>query len=170
MTMKINQIIGLLIFFLFSNSTLGHQYFVSITELVYNEDKNRIEGSVKITAHDFEDLLSEKFDRKINLDHESDSSEVATYFKKYLFDHITISSGGVLGKPTYVGKEVTLRQDLYFYFIVENIQHPEDIKVSNKLLFERFEEQQNIVHYRYKQQTKSVTLISSKFHSRITFE
>ena len=84
--------------------------------------------------------------------------------KLSIFTHhtkFTISSQKKQAEFYYIGKEVTIRDDLFFYFTFKNILDPLNIKVSNTFLFELFLKQQNIIHYKIKDKTKSVTLIPS---------
>lgn len=153
-----------------STGTFAHKFYVSIADLNYNSTKNRIEGSIKFTAHDFEAVLENKFQRKIEMETVSDTSGVGRYCQVYLSQHFKLSSDGKELIPNYIGKEITPTQDLYFYFSFADISNPKSIKITNTLLFELFPEQQNIVHYRYQQQTKSVTLVASKKQDTIFFE
>ncbi len=152
------------------NCTFAHKYYVSIADLAYDEKEARIEGTLKITAHDFERALADKFDQKIELETIKDDSEIGKYMQYYLAQHFKIYSENQLAKPNYIGKEITNRQELYLYFTFTQIKNPAAIKVINTLLFELFAAQQNIVHYRYKEQTKSVTLVPSKTTEKITFD
>lgn len=153
-----------------STLSFSHKFYVSICDLEYNVEKDRIEGSLKLTAHDFEKILSEKFNRKIFLDEVHDTSEVGKYIQVYLNQHFKIKSNGKLAKPVYFGKEVTLEQDLYIYFTFTEIENPAQIEIHNSILIQPFIEQQNIVHYQYKEQTKTITLVATKVHEKIIFD
>jgi hypothetical protein len=153
-----------------SFAAYGHKYYVSITELEYNAEKNRIEGSLKLTAHDFEEVLEAKFGEKMEIENIADTSAAGIYMKNYLIDHFKLYSGGEQAVPSYLGKEVNVRQELYFYFTFTSIVNPKQIKITNTILFAQFAQQQNIVHYKYAERTKSVTLVSSKKHGKITFD
>lgn len=156
--------------FFMTSSIFAHQYFVSVADLAYNESKQRIEGSLKLTAHDFEEVLKAKFNRPIQMEDVADSSTVGRYIQNYLAQNVKIFSGGKEAIPTYLGKEVSITQELYFYFTFSNIANPKSIKVMNTILFDFFPEQQNIVHYTYNHQTKSVTLVPTKNEDIIVFE
>ncbi len=153
-----------------AGNIFAHKYYVSIAELEYNEEKNRIEGSLKMTAHDFELVLENKYDRKIDLEQVKDTSKVGGDVQAYLAEHFKLYSGGKQAVPNYLGREVTLRQDLFFYFTFTGVLDPKDVKLVNTVLFELFPQQQNIVHYKYMERTKSLTLVPSKIHGKIKFD
>ena len=153
-------------------SMLGwsHKFYVSIADLAWDQEEQRIEGSIKLTAHDVEKMLANKFERPIDLEKESDSSEVGQYLQSYMARNFTVKSNEKWAVPNYLGKEITLRGELFIYFTFTSVWRPESIEISNKILFELFPKQQNIVHYKYKDQTKSVTLVPSKTHGKIEFD
>ncbi|WP_070136837.1 DUF6702 family protein [Crocinitomix algicola] len=164
------RILSFFTFLLFVNSAWSHKFYVSITDLVYNESKDRIEGSIKLTAHDFEKILSEKFNKKIVLEEVNDSSEIGRYIQYYLYENFKLKSKGIAAAPNYFGKEITLEQDLYIYFTFTNIADPKLVEIKNTVLLYHFPQQQNIVHYRYKELTKTITLVADKVHEKITFD
>ncbi len=155
---------------LLTNALFAHKFYVSIADLAYNESKQRIEGSLKMTAHDFEEVLKAKFNKSFLMEDIADSSVVGRYAQLYLAQNFKVFSGDKELIPKYLGKEVSLTQDLYFYFSFSNVPNPKSIKLYNTLLFDYFPKQQNIVHYTYNHQTKSVTLVPTKNNDSIIFE
>lgn len=160
----------LTLFMAISSMGLSHKFYVSITDMKWDQEEQRIEGSIKLTAHDVEKMLTNKFQRPIDLEKESDSSEVGRYLQAYMARNFVVKSNDIAAVPTYIGKEVTLRGELFIYFTFTRVAKPQHLSVTNKILFELFPKQQNIVHYKYKSQTKSVTLVPLKSHGKIEFE
>ena len=146
----------------FSASTLmAHKSFISIANMEYNEKTEELEVSLKLTAHDFEHILENEFKKRIHIENVADSSLIGVFIKKYIQEHFIIISQKKQAEFNYVGKEVTIRDDLFFYFTFKHVIDPLNIIVSNTCLFELFLKQQNIIHYKFKDKTKSVTLIPS---------
>ncbi|WP_027418469.1 DUF6702 family protein [Crocinitomix catalasitica] len=158
------------ILFIFSAQSYAHKYYVSISDLKYNAETETIEGYVKVTAHDLEMILSKAFLEEVELENVSDTSIIGLHIQQYLNENLKIYSNGVQAKQTYVGKEVTLRDELFIYFTFTGIKDPSNIEIHNSLLYEYFKAQQNIVHYKYKKQTKSVTLSAAKNRGILRFE
>ncbi len=150
------------------NFALAHKTYVSIANMEYNSKTKQIEVSLKLTAHDFEHVLENQFKKEYHIENVPDSSKVGLFIQNYVKTHFKVWSENNACQFAYVGKEVTVRDDLYFYFTFSNITNPKSITVSNTFLFEMFSKQQNIVHYKYANQTKSVTLISSNPKMNIT--
>jgi hypothetical protein len=155
------RIIILLILVISYSPANAHKTYVSIADMQYDTITQEIEVSLKLTAHDFEHILEKKYNQKMHIENISDSSVVGLFIQNYLKTHFKIESKAQLAQFNYVGKEVTLRDELYFYFTFSKVLNPQQIKVSNTILFEMFTKQQNIVNYQYINQTKSVTLTNS---------
>ena len=165
-----NRLFILLAGLVISTNLFGHKYYVSITNMEYKEADNKIDVSLKMTAHDFEHLLELKFNTMVNIEEVADSSEIGLFVVNYIKENFTVSSAGVLANFSYHGKEVTIRDDLYFYMSFSNIISPKTIQIKNKLLFSLFAQQQNIVHYKYGEQTKSLTLVPAQSEGEIKID
>jgi len=150
------------LFLLSITFSFAHKSYVSIANMDYNPTLNQIEVSLKLTAHDFEHILENKFGRTIHLETVLPDSEEEKFIINYLKTHFKISSDDKGLEFNYVGKEVNVKDELYFYFTLNNVTNPKKITVVNTFLFEIFQQQQNLIHYKYESRTKSVTLILSK--------
>jgi hypothetical protein len=164
------NLFSLMVLFVASASAMAHSYYVSTTNMEFNEQTQTIDVSVKTTAHDFEHILETKYNVRIHIETVADSSEIGIYIQSYLNENFTIFSGGVQATMKYVGKEVTLRDELYFYISFSGIKNPKTIQIKNTLLFTQFAQQQNIVHYKLGDLSKSVTLVAAKPESELKFE
>jgi len=150
--------------------SFGHNYFVSIASMEYDSASMKINTSLKVTAHDFEHMLEMKFNLRIHIETVTDSSEIGQYIQTYLKENFILFSGGAQAEMNYLGKEVTLRDELFFYFSFSNIRNPRTVQIKNQLLFTHFAQQQNIVNYKYGDRTKSVTLVSATPEAEIKID
>jgi hypothetical protein len=154
----------------FSGPLFAHQYFISIAEMEFNSEKSRIDVSLKMTAHDLEKVIENKFGTAIDILTISDTSAAFNYFQDYLKHNFRVSSEEEALILSYLGKEIKNTEDLYVYFSFLKPKNPAKLKVVSNLLYSISDLQQNIVHYKYLNQTKSVTLVASENHAEITFE
>jgi len=136
----------------------------------YDSANVKINTSLKISAHDFEYLLEMKYNLRIHLETVTDSSEIGLYMISYLKENFIITSGGKQAEMIYLGREITLRDELFFYLSFTNVANPRTIHIKNQLLFSLFAQQQNIVNYKYGDRTKSVTLVSSAPEAEIKID
>lgn len=147
----------------------GHKYYISIANMEYNFEKERIDVSLKMTAHDFEKVLRRKFETDVHIENIKDDSEIGKYCIAYLKQNFVLSSENQKAEFSYLGKEIDNREDLFFYFSFLKVKNPTSLNLISNLLFSISDDQQNIVHYKYKDQTKSVTLVPSQNNAEINF-
>ncbi|MCK8523942.1 hypothetical protein M0D21_20360 [Aquimarina sp. D1M17] len=143
-------------FLLFSSFT-AHKFYVSVTQVDYNQEQQSLQIITRIFIDDLEEVLQERYDNSIELGLKGETSGVETYIKKYLNQKINFVVNGKMASFTYVGKEY--EDDLLiFYLEIENITSFDTIEVSNQVLMDLFEEQQNIVHVKKGNKRKSLIL------------
>ncbi|MBK6950649.1 MAG: hypothetical protein IPH24_01020 [Crocinitomicaceae bacterium] len=164
------NLLSLFTFLLSTGSLFAHSYYVSTSNMEYNAQTETIDVSIKTTAHDFEHILETKYNLRIHIETIADSSEIGLYIQTYLTENFTIKSNDVQATMKYIGKEVTLRDELFFFISFSGLKNPKTIQIKNTLLFTEFTQQQNIVHYKLGDLSKSVTLVASKPESEIKFE
>lgn len=148
----------------------AHKSFISITNMEYNETEKQLEVSLKLTAHDFEHILEKEFGKQIHIENVKKGSKIDLFIIAYLTKHFSVTSANENGTLNYVGREVTIKDELFFYFTVKKIKNPSRIVVKNTFLFEIFKQQQNIIHYKLKGKTKSLTLVSLKKKGILLFD
>lgn len=162
----------LLLFSLLLISSAGfcHKFYVAVINMEWNEADQRIDVFVKATAHDFEAIIETAMNKRIDLDTISKNEDLSKWTADYLEKSFQLSSLDVGAKFNYVGMEVTERLNAFFYFTFTEVLNPKKIKVVSKFLIDRFPKQQNIIHYKHGDQTKSVTLVASSTEGEIKFE
>ncbi|MBK9592800.1 MAG: hypothetical protein IPO32_15330 [Crocinitomicaceae bacterium] len=164
------NLLSLFTFLLSTGSLFAHSYYVSTSNMEYNAQTETIDVSIKTTAHDFEHILETKYNLRIHIETIADSSEIGLYIQAYLSENFTIKSNDVQATMKYIGKEVTLRDELFFFISFSGLKNPKTIQIKNTLLFTEFTQQQNIVHYKLGDLSKSVTLVASKPEAELKFE
>ncbi len=152
-----------------SLTSFGHKHYISIANLEYNPKLKQVEVSLQLTAHDFEHILETKFNRHIHMEDVKDSSDVDLFIRSYINQHIHLTSGHQKAKLNYVGKEVDVRDQLFFYFTFTKVLDPSHIILQNSILFQLFSKQQNLMHYKFNGITKSVTCTKDLAEGEIKF-
>ncbi len=164
---KITILLLVLVISLSSFSVL-HKFYVSVTQVEYNEEQKSLQIISRIFIDDLEEALRKRYDESITLDAEITHSNVDEYIKRYLRQKLTIAVNGTDVSFNYIGKEY--ENDLILcYLEIENVPFLEEIKVSNQILIGIFEEQQNIVHIKKGKHRKSLFLEKEKEEGVLKF-
>jgi hypothetical protein len=148
----------------------SHKYYVAIANMEYNEKDQQIDVFLKATAHDFQHLMEMTFKERMDLDTVSQNKKYSSFIESYLKENFIVTSLDQPASFEYIGMEVTERLNIFFYFSFKEVLNPKKIKIASKFLFDFFKDQQNIVHYKYGEQTKSVTLVPALSVAEIKFD
>jgi hypothetical protein len=146
-----------LILVLFNSFSVLHKFYVSITQIDYVEEQESLQITSRIFIDDLEDLFRELYDKTIVLDVDQESEMVEFYIESYIKEKFNIKINGENVTMNYLGKEY--ENDIMFcYLEMENIKDINAIEISNKILFDKFDDQKNIIRLKINNKNKSFVL------------
>jgi hypothetical protein len=146
----------------------AHKYYLSLTQIEFNEKHQSIEVIINVFIDDIESTLNKLHDKKFQLKTKNEISDSDTYFYSYLKDHVQFKVNGESVSYKYVGKEYD-GDIVYFYLEIKNISSVKEIDIDNSLLVADFPEQQNLIKSKVQGKHKSVLLTKKKQHTVLTY-
>ena len=135
----------------------AHKFYVSTTTIDYVEEKQSLQIISKIFVDDIEDVLQERYDPSISIGTKKETAEDAEYLKNYILQKFKVLVNGKPVTLTYVGKEYDI-DVLKVYIEITKIPKLSSIEIENEILFEMFEDQQNIIHLKTPAKRRSIVL------------
>lgn len=136
-----------------------HKYYISVTQVDFFPQKKSVQITTRIFIDDFETLLRARYDKNITLATKQELTSVNLYIERYLNEKVTIKINGKDVKLSFIGKEYDA--DLIkCYLEIEGIKKIESFEISNQVLFDLFDDQQNIIKTNINSKQKSVILSS----------
>ncbi|WP_452228568.1 MULTISPECIES: DUF6702 family protein [unclassified Lacinutrix] len=141
--------------------TTVHKYYVSVTKVEYVKEKESVQIISRIFIDDFERLLRERYDSEITLDIENELSTIDMYIERYLKEKIQIEINGELIPFHYLGKEYE-DEIIFVYLEIEGVKEIKSFEITNKVLMDLFEEQENIIRTNINGKNKSLLLRKGK--------
>ncbi|PIB32757.1 DUF6702 family protein [Olleya marilimosa] len=164
---KIKQLLFIIAFALFSFTSV-HKYYVSITQIEYVKEKQSLQIISRIFVDDFEKLIRNRYDSNITLNNNEDEVIIDQYVKKYLLEKIDISINGQAKAISFIGKKYD-DDIMYCYLEIENIASIKSFEIKNKVLFDLFDDQKNIVRTNINDKNKTFVLIPEKDKGLLNF-
>jgi hypothetical protein len=156
-------------FFLLSGFKSGaHEFYLSVTEIEYNNEKQSLQIITRVFIDDFEDVLNERYGADLQLSEEAEEGAVAENISKYLKQKLRLQVNGEELQLNYLGKEYDADQ-LVLYIEVENLAPFNKIEVTNEILTDLFDDQKNVVHVKVNDKTKSLLLMRQQETEKLTF-
>ena len=149
-----------------SASGEAHKFYVSTTTLHYRPEQQLVQITMQLFIDDVQAVLNQRYDATLRMAPDSDEEQVMIYFEKYLRQKFSLSSNQRPLEYTFLGKEY--RNDLLLAYLELPLESlPEALTVQNQLLFDVFEDQKNIVHFKNANYRKSVLLNTAHPQAKI---
>ena len=158
----VRMLLPLTVFFsgIVSTKTSGpslHPYYVSVTELEWNEKEKEVQVSCKLFTDDFEEALKQGGPAAdlVKGSQASNKARIEAYLKKNLLLRINKKAVSF----TLAGFEND-QEATWCYLQADFTDKPAEIEITNHLLYEVKKEQVNIVHCKSGDQRKSFRLVN----------
>ena len=148
--------------------TNAHKFYVSATDIEYNEKTKSLQIISHVFTDDLENLLKARYSKDLYLLKEGEHSEADIYVNKYFQDKLKISVNGKERQLTYIGKEYD-KDQLLVYLEAENVEAPKTVSVENAVLIDLFPDQKNVVKVEHNDEVKSLLLTRNEVSGSLNF-
>ena len=158
--MKKQIIFILLPLLLFSLTAFSvHKYHVALYQINYASEKKMLQVTSRIHIDDLQKALEKKYNKKIYLVNENNSSE-ELLLKEYVSNRFFIKVNGQLKSLNFLSKEID-GDELICYWNIKGISKINTLEVNNTLLIEYISDQQNMINVTVSGEKKSFLLTNS---------
>ena len=173
--MKLKIVFILLSSLIFPSEIVKHDFYVSITSIRHNLEKENLFIRIKLFASDIEQSFLHEKDIVLDIRENSKNEKVKKNLENYIFSKFSIK---INGKPIDISSiklifetAKRIEEDLIICeleaFDISNIN---SIKVSNSILTERFDSQTNIVFIIANGKRETLNLGRRISHGEITYD
>jgi len=131
-----------------------HPYYVSVTDVKYNEQGKTLQISFRTFTDNIEDALRKLYKKQVDILHPKDKKEVENLLADYINKHMKIK---VNGKPQilyFVGYEKE-EEAIWSYVEIKNVEAPKSLIIENTMLYDYLPQQLNMVHVEVKSKKQS---------------
>ena len=126
-------------------SAARHPFYVSVTEIKHNAADKILEVSCKLFTNDFETALEQTTKTRIDLSNPPDKAVVDKAIADYLTAHLQLKIDGKPVSLQFVGSEHE-QEATWAYLQVNNIASVKRVDIVNRILYESFPSEINIMH------------------------
>ncbi len=124
-----------------------HEYYFSVMTMEKNEEASSLEVEFRLFSDDLEKALGESDDFHIRLGDDRETPEADSLIMNYITKNVQIEGyGWSRANPLFIGKEVD-NDITYIYIEYIEVRIWGDVEVTNTILFDQFENQQNQVTF-----------------------
>ncbi|GGF33822.1 DUF6702 family protein [Echinicola rosea] len=123
-----------------------HPFYISVTDINYNENSQSLEIAQKIFWDDLEVALGNLAGRSVDFMHPDDPEALSSMIESYLLKNNQISVNGKKAELQYLGFEVE-EDAAWFYLEAKGVSKPTKVKISNEILIRDYPDQRNMVNF-----------------------
>tara|TARA_R110002020_G_scaffold36362_1_gene109132 strand:- start:588 stop:1091 length:504 start_codon:yes stop_codon:yes gene_type:complete len=149
-------------------STAWHKYYLSVSQVDYDEKSKSLQIITRIFYDDVEKALQARYDESIKVDKTYPKEKLNKYLERYLNQKFKVTINEEDKNISYLGFE---NEDEYVvcYIEVTDVPQINSITIENSLLMEVFSDQKNVVHLNVEGTQKSFLLISGNDKAVLNF-
>ena len=171
MAMKFLKILALVCCIpLFSGAGIAHKFYVSTTIVEYAKKKESLQIITKIFIDDLENVLRKRYQNSdISLATTKETEAYADLAKSYILKKLHFKVNGKEIEPEYLGREYDI-DIMSAYLEIKDVSTLKSLEIENEVLFDMFDDQQNIIHLKTPQTNRSFILEKSKPKEMLNFK
>ncbi len=136
-------------------TAIVHNFYISVTQIDFNDEAKTLEISIKLFIDDFEKALKEESLKQTHLNTIKEIEESTELMYMYFQKYFSISVDQDTKEWRFLGREYE-EDAIWCYIEVINIQDFNQIELKNELLISTHEEQKNLVRINKQGQKKSL--------------
>jgi len=123
-----------------------HPFFLSVTDMKYNEKNKAMEIACKMFTNDLEDALKRTTKKSVDLINSKDKAETQKLIFDYITKRLSVSVNGKTKTLKCIGYE---KEDdvIWTYMEIEKCEKPKQLIIQNSLLYDFLKEQINLVSF-----------------------
>ncbi len=140
--------------------TALHKFYVSVTNVGYSEKDEAIQITSRIFIDDLEAVLKERYDIETKLATDDESEIANEYIEKYLRAKFVVEVDNEKKEYQFIGKKYDNDLVIFYLEVAEiDLAEVRSITIQNEVLTDLYDEQQNILHFKFKDKKKSFVLV-----------
>ena len=145
-----------------------HKYYVSVMQIDYVPKQQSVQITSRIFIDDLENALKDAYGEHIILADKDEPKTVNLYIARYLKENIEIKINTKIADLVFIGKKYD-SDILICYLEIENVGSIQSLEITNRILFDAYKEQQNMIKTNINAKKKSYLLIPENDNALLNF-
>ncbi|MFT4673757.1 MAG: hypothetical protein ACI9R6_000651 [Saprospiraceae bacterium] len=155
--MKYKKILFLIIIVPILTAATIHKFYVTTTRVEYIPQEQSLQIITEIFTDDIEKTLTKRTLKEVHLDSEKETNEDLALLRDYVFNKFVVFVNGIKVNYNYIGLQYDIDR-VKLYLEITNVSSLATLEIENTILFDAFEDQQNIIHIKTPDLRRSLVL------------
>ena len=135
-----------LTFFFTTLLSFFHPFYISMTDINYNDKNHEVEVSIRIFTDDFENTLRKQHSNiNIDIEHPANQTQMNGFVNDYIQHHLSFQINGKPAAMGFAGYEIE-NESIWTYFEIKDVSAVQKVVITNTLLHDYNENQINLIH------------------------
>lgn len=147
---------------------LLHEYYVSVTKIDFVKEKKAVQITSRLFTDDLESALRQQYGDTLRLNSKQNEKLISDYIGSYIKKTLFVTINGNPKKLNFIGNEYDL-DVVISYMEIENVEQITTLKVSNKILYDVYSNQENIVRTHINSKNKTFILNKDNLEGIVKF-
>jgi hypothetical protein len=134
-----------------------HKFYASTTRVEYVPQEQSLQIITEIFTDDIQQALTERNLKQVHLDSKKQTPTDVLLLRDYVFKKLVVFVNSTKREFNYIGLQYDVDR-VKLYLEITNVSALEQIEIENKILFDTFQDQQNIIHVKTPETRRSLVL------------
>ena len=146
-----------------------HKFYASTTRVEYVPQEQSLQIITEIFTDDIQQALTERNLKQVHLDSKKQTPTDVLLLRDYVFKKLVVFVNGTKREFNYIGLQYDVDR-VKLYLEITNVSALEQIEIENKILFDTFQDQQNIIHVKTPETRRSLVLDNENTKGLLNFK
>ncbi len=138
-----------------------HPFHVSVCDVEYKPQIHALQVAQRMFSDDLENALNKTYGTSLMLDEESTAALRDSLIQVYVQEHLLFKADGRTLEGRYLGYEFE-EDGVWCYIEYADVPPFTSLEVKSTILLEIFDDQDNIIHFKWGEYEKSIKLDNDK--------
>lgn len=163
---KLSLLVGV---FIFSSAFAFHKFYVGVFQVDYFKEKKAVQITARLFIDDLEKALYKKHNKHFYITTKDEVSDANTYIAKYLDEKLKIKINNKIQTLQFLTKEQ--EENIVICYLKINFKdNMKELEITNNVLSDVFNEQQNLVHLNINGNKKTILFTNTETNQKLKYK
>lgn len=159
----------LVVLVVLSSAFTFHKFYVGVFQIDYFKEKKAIQITARLFIDDLEKALHKKHNKHFYITTKDEVPDANTYIAKYLEEKLKIKINNKIQTIQFLTKEQ--EENIVICYLKINFKdNIKDLEITNNVLSDVFNEQQNLVHLNINGNKKTILFTNTETNQKLKYK
>jgi hypothetical protein len=155
--------------FIFTTSFTLHKFYVGVFQVDYFKEKKAVQITARLFIDDLEKALYKKYNKHFYISTKEEIIDANSYISKYLEEKLKIRINNKIQTIQFLTKEQ--EDNIVICYLKINFKDKiKELDITNNVLSDIFNEQQNLVHLNINGNKKTILFTNTETNQKLKYK